>query len=409
VLYRPHTREHGVWPGGVNVFNENVVLINPQIKGCSVGILVRAGGFKLLADQNKVGYGSAASPALGNNFRGVLFDQGSSGFHIEGLNGGELFMRNNYRPVEAQAGYNCLIADTHIDHPDPLGWDATGRLSGNRRAVAAIKVLPDYDILDPTDRSFHHCVIRSNDVAGFEEEGISLDPHTGGGVKSLVQGEGNTSAVSAADDTVTLAGTWNGLDNTYVGAYVVFNNGPIVGRYMRITAINSAAQRLTVVMPDGSDAGSTLASASQVQEVSIGAPYHHVEFLDNKVDATGSRVGMSFGGFALNCEMRNNVISGTQTYIYGPEMNVRDAAPQSLRHTSIKKTKSSPLTGPGQMGLSAYNSVTGNSGTHDISFNVRHSTPYTSIPTYQANNTSSGGQVYMDVSSYLPLPSDPNP
>ena len=394
---------------GVNVFNENVVLINPQIKGCSVGILVRgAGGFKLLADQNKVGYGSAASPALGNNFRGVLFDQGSSGFQIEGLNGGELFMRHNYRPVEAWAGYNCLIADTDIDHPGTLDWDSTGRLSGDRRAVAAITVLPDYNILYPADRSFHHCVIRSNDVAGFEEEGISLDPHASGGVKSIIQGEGNTSAVSAADDTVTLAGTWNGLDNTYVGAYVVFNNGPIVGRYMRITAINSAAQRLTVVMPDGSDASSTLASASQVQEVSIGAPYHHVEFLDNIVDATGSRVGLSFGGFALNCEMRNNVISGTQTYIYGPEMNVRDA-PQSLRHTSIGEAKGGPLTGPGQMGLSAYNSVTGNSGSHDISFNVRHSTPYTSIPTYQANNTSSGGQVYMDVSSYLPLPSDPNP
>jgi thrombospondin type 3 repeat protein len=403
----PTPENTGIAQGGVNVFNENVVLINPQIKGCSVGILVRAGGFKLLADQNKVGYGSASSPALGNNFRGVLFDQGSSGFQIEGLNGGELFMRNNYRPVEAQAGYNCLIADTDIDHPDPLDWDST-RLSGNRRAVAAIKVLPDYGLLDPADRSFHHCVVRSNDVAGFEEEGISLDPHTGGGVKSLVQGEGNTSAVSAADDTVTLAGTWNGLDNTYVGAYVVFNNGPIVGRYMRITAIDSAAQRLTVVMPDGSDAGSTLASASQVQEVSIGAPYHHVEFLDNDVDATGSRVGMSFGGFALNSEMRNNVIKGTQTYTYGPDMNVRDAAPQSLRHTSIGESSGGPLTGPGQMGLSAYNSVTGNTASHDISFNVRHGTPYTGIPAYQANNTSSGGQVYTD-GSYLFLPSDPNP
>jgi Thrombospondin type 3 repeat len=402
----PTPANTGTGQGGVNVFNENVVLINPQIKGCSVGILVRAGGFKLLADQSKVGYGSAASPALGNNFRGVLFDQGSSGFQIAGLNGGELFMRNNYRPVQAEAGYNCLIADTDIDHPAPLDWDSTGRLSGSRRALVGIKVLPDYNILDPADRSFHHCVIRSNDVAGFDEEGISLDPHTGGGVKSLVQGEGNTSAVSAADDTVTLAGTWNGLDNTYVGAYVVFNNGPIVGRYMRITAINSAAQRLTVVMPDGSDASSTLASASQVQEVSIGAPYHHVEFLDNIVDATGSRVGLSFGGFALNCEMRNNVISGTQTYIYGPEMDVRDA-PQSLRHTSIGESSGGPLTGSSQMGLSAYNSVTGNSGSHDISFNVRHSTPYTGIPTYQANNTSSGGQVYTD-GSYLFLLSDPN-
>ena len=55
---------------GVNIVNENVVLINPQIKGCSVGILVRAGGFKLLADKSKVGYASAASPALHNNYQG---------------------------------------------------------------------------------------------------------------------------------------------------------------------------------------------------------------------------------------------------------------------------------------------------------------------------------------------------
>src|SRR5215217_6989010 len=53
---------------GVRIANQNVVLINPKIKGCSVGILVQAGDFKLLADQSKVGYGSAASPAISNNF-----------------------------------------------------------------------------------------------------------------------------------------------------------------------------------------------------------------------------------------------------------------------------------------------------------------------------------------------------
>src|SRR5215212_10631478 len=62
---------------GVNIVNQNVVLINPQIKGCSVGILVKSGGFKLLADKSKVGYASAASPALHNNYKGVVFDQGA--------------------------------------------------------------------------------------------------------------------------------------------------------------------------------------------------------------------------------------------------------------------------------------------------------------------------------------------
>jgi hypothetical protein len=88
-------------------------------------------------------------------------------------------MRNNYRPVTIEAGHSCLIADTDIDHPTPLDWDSTGRLSGPRRAVTAIKALVDYTLLPVADRSFHDCVIRSNDVAGFEEEGISLDANGG--------------------------------------------------------------------------------------------------------------------------------------------------------------------------------------------------------------------------------------
>jgi hypothetical protein len=63
---------------GVNVVNQNVVLINPQIKGCSVGILVRAGGFELLADKSRAGYASAASPAIQSNYKGVVFDRGPS-------------------------------------------------------------------------------------------------------------------------------------------------------------------------------------------------------------------------------------------------------------------------------------------------------------------------------------------
>jgi hypothetical protein len=120
----------GTGKGGVNIVNQDVVLINPQIKGCSVGILVKVGGFKLLADQNKVGYGSATSPALHNNFRAVRFDQGSFGYEISGLNGGELFMRDNYRSIQLRAGHDCLIADTDIDHPDPLDWDPTGGRPG---------------------------------------------------------------------------------------------------------------------------------------------------------------------------------------------------------------------------------------------------------------------------------------
>ena len=129
---------------GVDVVNWNVVLINPQIKGYSVGILVRAGDFELLADKGKVGYASAASPALHSNYKGVVFDRGAFGYEVKGLNEGESFMRNNYILVNLQAGYGCLIADTDIDHPVPLDWDPTGRLSGSRRAKVGIKARADY-------------------------------------------------------------------------------------------------------------------------------------------------------------------------------------------------------------------------------------------------------------------------
>jgi len=214
---------------GVNVVNQNVVLINPRIEGCSVGILVRADGFKLLADKSKVGYASAASPALHNNYKGVVFDRGAFGYQVQGLNGGELFMRDNYIPVNLQAGYDCLIADTDIDHPNPLDWDPTGRLSGSRRAKVGIKARADYTLLPVSDRSFHDCVIRSNDVAGFEEEGISLDANGGGSDDvALVQGSSPLAAVDAATDTVTLAhpsgGQWTNLQNAQ-GAVALLQPG----------------------------------------------------------------------------------------------------------------------------------------------------------------------------------------
>jgi hypothetical protein len=128
---------------GVNIVNGNVVLINPQIKEFSVGILVKAGGFKLLANKSKAGYASASSPAISNNYQAVRFDQGSFGYEVKGLNEGELFMRDNYRPLQLTEGHKCLIADTDIDHPDPLDWDSTGRVSGIRRALTGIKVFPN--------------------------------------------------------------------------------------------------------------------------------------------------------------------------------------------------------------------------------------------------------------------------
>jgi hypothetical protein len=401
---------------GVNIANQNVVLINPQIKGCSVGVLVRAGGFKLLADQNKVGYGSAATPALRNNYRAVLFERGSFGYEIKGLNGGELFMRDNYRPIGLVVGHDCLIADTDIDHPAPLDWDATVRLSGSRRAVTAIKVLPNYSALPVADRSFHDCVIRSNDVAGFEEEGISLDANAGGpnggiDAASTTQGTSPLAAVDAATDTVTLAqpsgGQWTGLENAK-GAWLSFNQGGAVGRYLQIVAVDAANLRLTL-----SDPNDYLSLAKAGDPVSVTSPFRNVTISENMINAEGSRVGIDFHGPVYRSRLTNNTVTGTPDYRYDQALNLRltpsGVAYQSIRVTSLANTPAGAMTPRPHVSVASYNSVFGNNVRWDLSFHTTLSTTYRGIPAYPSGNTSINGVADYNDGSYIFLPGDPNP
>jgi hypothetical protein len=407
----------GTGQGGVNVVNQNVVLINPQIKGCSVGILVKAGGFKLLADQNKVGYGSAASPALRNNFRAIRFDQGSFGYEISGLNGGELFMRDNYRSIQLTAGYDCLIADTDIDHPAPLDWDATARASGPRRALNGIKVLPDYANLPVADRSFHDCVIRSNDVAGYDEEGISLDGNAGGpsggiDTASTIQGTSPLAAVDATTNTVTLAqppgGQWTGLENAK-GAWLSFNQGGAVGRYLQIDTVDAVSRRLTLLDPND-----YLSRAAAGDQVSVTSPFRNITISDNAINAEGSRTGIDFHGPVYRSRMANNTITGKPSYSYPLSANLRRtpdglSAPQSARVTTLADGEAGAMTPRPHVGVASYNSVVGNNVSWDLSFNVAMSTSYHGIPMYHSGNTSTNGVAAYNDGSYTFLASDPNP
>ena len=422
----------GTGQGGVNIVNSNVVLINPQIKGCGLGILVRAGGFKLLADKSKVGYASAASPAIGNNYRGVYFDRGSFGYEVKGLSEGELFMRNNYIPINLQAGYDCLIADTHIDHPTPLDWPSTGRLEGSRRAKVGIKARADYTLLPAADRSFHDCVIRSNDVAGFEEEGISLDANGGGSdAVTLVQGSSPLSAVDAATDTVTLAqpsgGQWSNLQNAQ-GAWLSFNQGGAVGHYLKIVAVNAASLKLTL-----SDPNNYLSLAAAGDPVSVTAPYRNVTISENVVNEEGGLVGIDFHGPVYRSRMVNNTVTGTPRRVpYGPDDNARltgdcfdtdgDGKPdrceyayQSIRVTSLADIGPGAMTPRPHVGIASYNSVINNQVSWDISFHTRDTETWRGIPAYvplntsTSANTSTNGVADYNDGTYFFLPSDPNP
>src|SRR5215212_5665093 len=408
---------------GVNITNDNVVLINPRIEGCSVGISVKeAEGFKLLADKSKVGYASAASPAIHNNYKGVVFDRGASGYEIKGLNGGELFMRDNYIPVNLQAGYDCLIADSHIDHPHPLDWDPTGRLSGSRRAKVGIKARADYTLLPASDRSFHDCQIRSNDVSGFEEEGISLDANGGGSdAVTLVQGSSPLSAVDPATDTVTLAQPapgeqWNTdkLQDAQ-GAWLSFNQGGAVGRYLHIDEVDAPNLKLTL-----SDPKDYLSLAKADDPVSVSAPYRNVTISKNVVNEEGALVGIDFHGPVYRSRMVNNTVTGEPRHVpYGPDDNARLTEPcpptpckyafQSIRVTSLANIGPGAMTHRPHVGIASYDSVVNNQVGWDISFHTRDPTTYRGIPVYASGNTSKNGVAKYNDGTYIFLASDPNP
>jgi hypothetical protein len=409
---------------GVNIVNQNVVLINPQIKGCSVGILVKSGGFKLLADRSKVGYASAASPAISNNFQAVRFDQGSFGYEVRGLNDSELFMRDNYRPLQLTEGHDCLIADTDIDHPDTLDWDPNWRLSGPRRALTGIKVFPNYMNLPVADRSFHDCVIQSNDVAGFDEEGISLDANAGGpdssdnDTASTIQGTSPLAAVDATTDTVTLAqppgGQWTGLENAK-GAWLSFNQGGAVGHYLKIVSVNAASLKLTL-----SDPNDYLSLAVAGDPVSVTSPFRNVTISDNVVNAEGSRTGIDFHGPVYRSRMADNTITGTPSYQYPPSANLRltpdgVVAPQSARVTTLANASAGAMTPRPHVGVASYNTVVGNNVSWDLSFNTIQSTMYRGIPAYvpantsTSTNTSTNGVADYNDGTYVLLTPELNP
>jgi hypothetical protein len=262
------------------------------------------------------------------------------------------------------------------------------------------------------DRSFHDCVIRSNDVAGFEEEGISLDANGGGRDEvTLVQGSSPLSAVDAATDTVTLAqpsgGQWTNLNNAQ-GAWLSFNQGGAVGHYLQIVAVDAANLKLTL-----SDPNDYLSLAAAGDPVSVSAPYRNVTISENVVNAEGARVGIDFHGPVYRSRMVNNILTGMQSYQYGPDNHLRvtpdGVAPQSVRITTLADMLPGTMTPRPHVGVASYNTVVGNNAMWDISFHTRDSTTYRGIPAYASGNTSTNGVADYNDGTYVFLPSDPNP
>jgi hypothetical protein len=262
-------------------------------------------------------------------------------------------------------------------------------------------------------------VIRSNDVSGFEEEGISLDANGGGRDEvTLVQGSSSLSAVDAAKDTVTLSqpagGQWKDLENAQ-GAWLSFNQGGAVGRYLKIIAVEEATSKLTL-----SDPNDYLSLAAAGDPVSVSAPYRNVTISENVVNEDGALVGMDFHGPVYRSRMVNNTVTGTPRQVpYGPDDNARltddcsatlcDYALQSIRVTSLADIGPGAMTPRPHVGIASYNSVVNNQGGWDISFHTRDTETWRGILAYASDNTSTNGVAEYNDGTYAFLRSDPNP
>jgi hypothetical protein len=392
---------------GANLTNNNVELINPEARGCSYAIINRAAGTKITFDPNQPGYGSASAPNLRNNRYGILIEAGSRDVQIQGVNGGRGFIRDTFRPIIVRSLQGGVINDNTISHVESgLNWQAAGD-----RSVVGIKFLCDYRSLPSNDRSCRDVVVSNNNISGVDEEGMSLDANmndTTSPAEQMVQNTSRVNSVNAANDTVTLAEGTSGLQ-PLVGAYMSVVKGPasIEGRYLHIRAVSGST--ITV-----NDPNNYLASLRGGDEVSLGARYYNIDFVNNTINANGSFVGVDFYGPVNHSTFRNNSIPGDPVKRYAAFDHLRDCNPGSGYLACVQSFRNTTLvtpTGPGsgdEVGIASFNSVTGNEAKHDISFNVRRRTDLSNIPAYQANNTFTGpGQIWND-GSYLFLGADPN-
>jgi hypothetical protein len=168
------------------------------------------------------------------------------------------------------------------------------------------------------------------------------------------------------------------LINPPQGAWLSFNQGGAVGRYLQIVSVDAATLKLTLL-----------------------------------VNAEGSHVGIDFHGPVYCSRLMNNTVTGTQSYQYGSDNHLRvtsdRVSPQSSRVTTLADMPVGAMTPRPHVGLASYNSVVNNQVGWDVSFHTRDMETWRGIPAYASANTSANGVADYNDGSYVFLTSDPNP
>ncbi len=357
---------------GFVIKQDDVTLINPRAVDCRVGVLVskKANGaypnnVKILADPTRTGYDTSGF----YHTRTAVRVLGMEGLEVGGIRGGVLKFRNNYRNIEFESGQNARFHHNDILGPSYVFPNGNGEVG----SIVGIKGLAQHRRMVGA-KAVDNVEVDHNTVSRFSEEGISADPNSRD--EGAMVRETDTISLRSADyDWIELSdAAWEGSGSRYTGYFLVFNTGAARGKSLYIST--HAGKRFDVNDPDN-----VLSSVATGDSVSVSAIYRDLSFHDNVVDATGSRVGMSFGAAVFRSDITDNTVSGRAGYDYPDTFNLRRAGgitvPQSIRIASQGGiTGVSSLTGNVKRIPSAYNTVTGNRVAGEISFHcVRCSYP----------------------------------
>lgn len=395
----------GDFPRGIQIFADDVTIINPKVQKCRIGITVDdkadgtpPTGVRVIADPTKAGYNSHG--LINNNYAMRVLD--AKGIEIGGVNNGTFQMANFNRAIEFSAARSSEVHHLHASAFGPNG----------EAAMFGIKALPDFERDNGEGRPFEWAFNSWHDIyiEGIGEEALSFD--TGGGDEGTASQDSDiVASVDESNAEVTLTDS-NWVSNTRYdkGGYrMMFASGSNAGEWARINTHNGKDFILDFSSPNWD-----WSNVAAGDKVSIGIVMHDNSISNNTVVAaqsypntpTGTRAPITYDGIQFYSTITDNDIQGQPAaYFNASVFNLQDsnsdgiADPQAIMLRSATNNQSrGSVTGHARYYPNMNNCVSGNTIEHgDISqhwINWGSEPAFTSEAHISGNTFTGSGNVY---------------
>jgi hypothetical protein len=303
---------------GIVIERPSVTIVNPQIRECDRGIVVRKDGevmptgVRIIASADHPGYTdtnftlnrSAITWRAGN---GEVGDVSAPSNQI----GGEMYFEDDYRYFSGtlttdfrmhHTSSTCIIPCPTFANADAPGAHWALKFIANRRLGTPFEA---------SNARFDHNLVR-----GFDDEGISFDPRGNTPSMRLGYAAGRVTGRSARRDTVSLSGV--PTTERTVGMFVIFNEGSAKGSSLRI--VSRSGNVFGVADPED-----TLAKVPAGTRVTVGGRYFRNRVDHNVIDAfhaTAAKSGFNTAG-QLYSRISANVIYDTPDFRYPDAFHLR--------------------------------------------------------------------------------------